>query len=219
MMRNVAKLSVVATLLGGSLWACNGGETPDPQHAPPSTSEAPAAETKGPRADQPSATDLEGSSLADAEVPFILTVTPSVEALPEGGLPEGGVIELVATIESHTGFKTPTKIHVDLPPNAKLLDGEALETLADLPAGKTTRRFKVEVTGELSDPIKISVGMVDPHGRFGAHATRLYPEPEEATNKVRTSRVPKPPVGRPGQGLSRDPSGGAAAGPTQPGTR
>ena len=59
--------------------------------------------------------------------------------------------------------------------------------------------------------------MVDPHGRFGAHATRLFPEPEEPS-KVRTSRVPKPPVGRPGQGLSpRDPS--AAAGPTQPGTR
>src|SRR5690606_29300492 len=122
---------------------------------------------------------LEGSKLADAEVPFVL----KLQATPEQ-LPSGGVVDLVATIEAHSGFKTPAKITVELPPNAKLLSGEATETLADLPAGTTTRQFKVEVTGELSDPIKVSVGMVDPHGRFGAHAAQLFPKPAEPS-KVR----------------------------------
>jgi hypothetical protein len=215
MMRNVANYSAIAALLVGcSFVGCNGGETPDPQHAPPSTSEVPSSpEVAAPATQEKEVTgaDLEGSKLADAEVPFVL----KLQATPDQ-MPAGGVVDIVATIEAHSSFQTPTKITVELPPNAKLLAGEATETLADLPAGTTTRQFKVEVTGELADPIKVSVGMVDPHGRFGAHATRLFPEPEEAT-KVRTSRVPKPPVGRPGQGLS--PRGPAATGPTQPGTR
>ena len=46
-------------------------------------------------------------------------------------------------------------------------------------------------------PIKVIVDMKDPNGAFGAHAERVYPEPKKV-KKPGSSRVPKPPVGRPG---------------------
>ena len=217
MMRNVSKLSFIAALLGAV--ACNSSPSsvpPAPASDAPAPAEAPKAEAAEPKSEEAkaAATDLEHSGLADAEVPFVLTL----ETTPKEP-PDRGVVSIVARIEAHQAFSTPTKIEIALPPSAKLIDGQAAETLADLPAGTTTRTFKVQLSERLSDPIKVSVGMVDPHGRFGAHATRIFPEAEPPA-PVRTSRVPTPPVGRPGQGLSpRTPGATPGAGPTQPGTR
>lgn len=228
MMRNLSKLSVISTILGSvcliatSTVGCNGGETPEAQHASAAPAvQQPAADQKAAdgqaaadetTAAKPDASELEKSSLADAEAPFVLKLDSNPKDLPDNG-----VVELTARIDAHHALATPTSISIELPAGAKLVSGEAKETLADLPAGTTTRVFKVALSQKLSDPIKVSVGMVDPNGRFGAHATRLFPEPAQPAS-VKTSRVPSPPVGRPGAGIKAT-RGGPGDGPTQPGTR
>ncbi len=188
--------AAAALLLG-----CNSADAPNPQLASP------------PEPAKPNnvASELEGSHLADSQVPFVLTlVTPK-------NLPESGQFELSAKIEAAQGWATPTTISISLPAPATLLKGQKREVLVDLPSGTTTRTFKIALSGKLDarHPIKVSVDMRDPKGAFGAHAVRQYPEAKVTVSG--NKNVPAPPVGRPGKGIG---AGAIAPGPrTAPGTR
>ncbi len=204
-LRSFSKFAWAATaaalLFGCSLLlGCTNAEVPKPQLASPPDPVKPNIGSQ-----------LEGSHLADSQVPFVLTlVTPK-------NMPESGQFELSAKIVSAKGWSTPTTISISLPATAKLLDGQKREVLVDLPSGTTTRTFKIGLTGKLDarKPIKVSVDMRDPKGAFGAHAARQYPKAPVTVSG--NPNVPKPPVGRPGKGIS---ARSVDPGPrTAPGTR
>jgi hypothetical protein len=135
---------------------------------------------------------LEHSPLASS-APFVVTLKGPTTP------PQSGEVELTMVIDAAKPMKVPTNISVTLPSSAKLTSGQMKETLAELPGGKTTRTFKVSLSGKLTDPIRVIVDSKDPGGAFGARAERLYPEtPEVQYNKPFSKSVPPPPVGRPG---------------------
>ena len=187
--RDMTKL-VLAAALVAALPACDDAQAPAPQLSPPAQQPAAAQQQTKPAVDS-----LEQSPVADSSVPFILKIDTEEMA---------GKLVVTANIDAHHEVKAPTSISVDLPEGVTLVKGEAEEVLAVLPGGKTVRVFEVDLgaKGKLSSdaPVKVKVSLRDPKGGFGAFAERTYPEKEVAPVK-KSSRVPKPPVARPGANL------------------
>jgi len=186
MMRTYGNIALAASI-ALALTGCSKDEAPPPQLAP-------APEMTQTQNDQPTlkAEDLEHSTL-DAQAPFVL----KLETTATKG--QTGPIELTARIDAPHTIDAPTSIELKLPDGAALLEGTKRETLADLPGGVTTRTFKVDVTKALSpsNPIEVAVHMQHPGGAFGAHARRQFPK-ELVQTPLSPSKVPAPPVGRPG---------------------
>ncbi|RLB47857.1 MAG: hypothetical protein DRI90_25930 [Deltaproteobacteria bacterium] len=185
---------VLAAALAAAVTACNSSDGPAPQVAP--APPEPVAEEAQPAQESnlPPASELEQSALVGMEAPFVLTlVTPT--KVPD----KAGVFEIEAQIKAPQELNAPAAISIELPKTAKLKKGEVREVLATLPGGLTTRTFEVELTEPLTDatPIKVVVDVKDPKGAFGAHAEKVYPMKPKA-QKSGSSRVPKPPAGRPG---------------------
>jgi len=193
---------VLSAALTASAWGCSTAEPPAPQHAPGTSATAAAADpppvataAQAAQTAPPAASALEASAIAGVEVPFVLTLeTPDK-------VPTKGVVHIAAQIKAGAALAVPTTITIELPAGAKLKSGKAREKLASLPAGLTKRAFEVTLAEPLTAtaPIKIRVDAVDPGGAFGAHSDRSYPEAAKV-NKAGASRVPPPPVGRPGHG-------------------
>ncbi len=183
-----------AAALTAAATACNTNDGPAPHPASAANESAPA-ETPATEPAKLAAEDLEHSSMAGAqEAPFVLRIeTP--DKPPE----IGKVFRIEARIKSAHGLNAPTTITIALPPTATLKKGLEREELGTLASGDTTRVFEFETSEPLTSatPIKVIVDSKDPGGAFGAHAERVYPEPQKA-QKPGNSRVPKPPVGRPG---------------------
>ncbi len=201
--RDITKL-VLAAALVAALPACDDSAAPPPKLAPPA--QQPAAQQQP--AEQPvklAAEDLEGSALADSSVPFILkieTETVSSGSSPDGS--DGGKLIITAYISAHHAVKAPTSISIEVPKGTSLAKGQVEEKLAFLPGGETTRVFEIDLgaNGKLAAdaPVRVKVSLRDPKGGFGAYAERVYPE-KVATPAKKSSRVPKPPVARPGAPL------------------
>jgi hypothetical protein len=197
----LSRLALSATA-AAILVACNTNDARGPQVASaPSDTPAPIAAAPAPSAEETAATPpakaeeapkapLEASE-GEALGPFVLTLRGPDK------VPDQGEIELQAKIDAHKEFKVPATITVELPKGAKLTSGKDKESLASIPAGETLRTFKVAIAGKLEAPIKVIVDARDPAGAMGAHAERAFPE-AKATYTRPSSKVPPPPVGRPG---------------------
>lgn len=188
----------LAALAAAALAACNTNDARAPQVAsaptevapPAAANAAPADATNAPadKAQAPTA-PLEASE-GEALGPFVLSLSGPDK------VPDQGEIELSAKIDAHREFKVPTTITIELPSAAKLTSGKDRESLASIPAGETTRTFKVAITGKLDKPIKVIVDARDPAGAMGAHAEKTFPEAKTVYVKP-SSNVPPPPVARP----------------------
>ena len=197
----LSKLALSAAI-AVSLPACNSSDAPAPQvaNSPVEDPPTPAAvpnEPQAPSEPQKAPPVLEHSPLASG-APFVVTLKGPPEA------PEKGEVELTMVIDAAKQMKVPTTIAVTVPKGATLKSGLAQETLSELPAGQTTRTFKVSISSRLSDPIRVVVDTKDPGGAFGARAERLYPAPAEIQyEKPYSGKVPPPPGGRPPTGPAR----------------
>jgi hypothetical protein len=105
-----------------------------------------------------------------------------------------GVLELQAHLNASGGVSLPVNLSVELPPGAKLLDGEARQSVV-VPPGRTTRSFRVFHDTPLA-PIKVVAHVVHPDNAWGIHAEKFYPEAaKEATYlPARPPPVARPPV-------------------------
>ena len=183
---------VLAAALGAAASGCGKSESQPPE---PKAAAAPRAQSEPKKM---TAADLEHSSL-ETTTPFILTVTTDPVDLPESG-----TVQLTANLSSQNGFKAPLTLEIVLPAGAKLVAGEAKESLGQLAAGKLLRTFKVELASKPTEeaPIKIIADAKDPEGRFGAHSEKKIPEHVVHLSKPYGAGVPPPPVGRPGAGIA-----------------
>ncbi len=181
--------SLLVAVLAAAIPACNSqSDAPPPQLAPATNSEpAPAPEKRDAMAES-----LEQSQL-DAAVPFVLTIdVPEAER-------SGDILTVHAVIDAPRQLNAAASIQLVVPKGASIAEGDETETMAYLPAGRTSRVFKVKGNVAASDPVRVQVQVKDPQGAFGAYAERVFPEPPAAAAKPRT--VPKPPVSRPGAGM------------------
>ena len=85
-----------------------------------------------------------------------------------------GVLDLRAHIDSPAGVSLPVELSVELPPGAKLVDGDARQSVP-VPAGRTTRNFRIE-RGATGAPVKVVAHVVHPAQAWGIHAEKFYPE-------------------------------------------
>lgn len=175
-MRRHAFTLVVVAAAAAALVGCNNN--------PPQSSDKVAAE-------QPSPSKL--TDPGETSAPFVLAVKG-----PDSP-PDSGDIELSVRITAPREFKAPGTLKVLLPTGAKLLSGNDSESFASIPAGETTRTFRVTLGGKLGigQQIKVVLDARLPNNAAGAHAERLYPELVAPQATRPSSRVPPPPVGRP----------------------
>jgi hypothetical protein len=153
---------------------------------PPQSSDKPAGDVA---ADAPKVTE---SSVGETSVPFVLTLKG-----PDT-LPDTGDIELTANISAPHEFKVPGTLKIVLPTSAKLASGTDSEAFASIPAGDTTRTFRVTLGGKLGvgQQIKVVLDARAPSGVMGAHAEKLFPELTQQVTRP-SPNAPPPPVGRP----------------------
>lgn len=191
--------------------ACNSAP-PEPVTQPGPQLDAAAAPAE--EAPELRAEDLEHSEGADAQAPFVLTLD-GPKSLPEGG----GLVTLTAKLDAPRSIDAPTTITISLPPGSSLQKGVESEKLTAMPQGGLERVFEVMVPADFDrdQPIEVAVNLVHPTKKFGAHAKRQYPE-ALATAKPST-RVPRPPVGRPIGESGKMPPVRREGAPSMPGTR
>lgn len=171
---------VVVAAAAAALVGCNNN--------PPQSSDKPAGQVA---AEQPSPSKL--TDPGETSAPFVLSLKG-----PETP-PDSGDIELSVTITAPREFKVPGTLKVLLPTGAKLISGSDSESLASIPAGETTRIFRVSLGGKLGvgQQIKVVLDARLPNNAAGAHAERLYPELVAPQATKPSSRVPPPPISRP----------------------
>lgn len=110
---------------------------------------------------------------------------------------QGGVLELQAHLDASAGVSLPIELTVELPPGAKLVDGEARQSVP-VPAGRTTRSFRVAHDAPLG-PIKVVAHVVHPDKAWGIHAEKFYPEKPKnlSFNPSRPPPLARPPIAAP----------------------
>jgi hypothetical protein len=86
-------------------------------------------------------------------------------------------------------MQKPLHFKLELPSNAKLVQGQQEETLTISEAGITTREFTLNADGALASPIVVTADMVDDKGVSLLRAQRRYPGPPEPS----ISSLPHPP--------------------------
>lgn len=177
MLRHDASTFALMTAVALALGACNAND-----------GRAPAAQPDG---------QIQGASVAPSlvdpaeQAPFVLELTgPAV-------LPAAGDVEVRATLTSARGFNAPATLAVVLPKGATLASGLAHESFAAIPAGTTTRTFRVTMNGATGEPIRVSIDARSADGAMGAHAARQVPPEAEPAYKRPSRGVPPPPVSRP----------------------
>jgi hypothetical protein len=177
MHRHALSILVVAAALVG----CN--------QSPAQSSDKPAGEVAAEQAaSKPSIVDP-----GEQSVPFVMTVKG-----PDA-LPESGEIELAVKITAQKEFRVPGTLKVLLPTSAKLVSGNETESLASIPAGETTRVYRVSLGGKLGvgQQIKVVLDARAPNAAYGAHSEQMYPEIQQPQATKPSSRVPPPPISRP----------------------
>jgi hypothetical protein len=103
-----------------------------------------------------------------------------------------GVLELQANLDASAGVSLPVDLSIELPSGAKLLDGEARQSVP-VPPGRTTRSFRVAHDAPLA-PIKVVAHVVHPDNAWGIHAEKFYPE---VTKGAAYLPARPPPMARP----------------------
>jgi hypothetical protein len=186
-------MAAVGVVIVGLLGACSRSSSsaqpdaqPDAQPLAPAPSE-PAATAR------PVASETAASRPISSDAPARMTAPLRLIVKGPLPVPEKGSVKVTAEIVANEPISLPAKLKITVPPEAKIVSGNAEESLQVGDAGTLTRDWSLQLSGKLSAPVVVTVDTRDASGGFGLHAERRYPP--DPTPEVSSSRPP--PAGRP----------------------